>query len=528
MQTEGYKTNQMGGARAKLIRGKNEINRNYIYQDYNPNINTGRNNEPRDSYSKIHIESRNNTNLKKGTLSARHNKGYSLYNRIPQLISFEDIYTKKRHLKSNIDIEKENLSEYVEIPKEEYQMHANKDTFFMEGGMNTGRYKFRGEAAIITEEHFPSPIGKISEEQIMQEIARRTKKKEKKIKYEVMDKFYTLTEFERKTKEKDVKDYEIEIEKKGLNSTNKKGNYQIQLGGDMQSNSKTQILQNTKSQAQSQVGGINIKSKLETQVQSQSQIQNQAQTQVQSQSQIQNQAQTQTQTQTQTQIQAAQSNKRMEGGIQSQIKMNNSGSSSSYQNQNINFDKNINIKTGKLISPIDNYSKYLLEQINKIRIDPQSFIGMIEDAKANIIKYKNGGFVYNGKIKIALSEGYPAFNEAIEFLKNTEAMEILEFSPQITPELPKSIEEIKDVNDLKNKVENMVNEGINIRSYWKDIIRDPEISFLLMIVDDHGSRRGRKRKDILNPKMKYIGISSVEINGNFVCYITLSPAKTLI
>ena len=59
----------------------------------------------------------------------------------------------------------------------------------------------------------------------MQEIARRTKRKEKKIKYEVMDKFYTLTEFERKTKEKDVKDYEIEIEKKGLNSTNKKGNY---------------------------------------------------------------------------------------------------------------------------------------------------------------------------------------------------------------------------------------------------------------------------------------------------------------
>ena len=71
----------------------------------------------------------------------------------------------------------------------------------------------------------------------------------------------------------------------------------------------------------------------------------------------------------------------------------------------------------------------------------------------------------------------------------------------------------------------MVNEGINIKSYWRDIIKDPEISFLLMIVDDHGSRRGRKRKDILNPKMKYIGISSTEINGNFVCYLTLSPSK---
>ena len=31
--------------------------------------------------------------------------------------------------------------------------------------------------------------------------------------------------------------------------------------------------------------------------------------------------------------------------------------------------------------PNDNYSKYLLEQINKIRADPQSFIGVIEDEK---------------------------------------------------------------------------------------------------------------------------------------------------
>ena len=104
-------------------------------------------------------------------------------------------------------------------------------------------------------------------------------------------------------------------------------------------------------------------------------------------------------------------------------------------------------------------------------------------------------------------------------------MEILEFSPEITVDLPKNIEELKNTNDLKIKVESMVSQGINIKSYWKDIIRDPEISFLLMIVDDHGSRRGRKRKDILNPKMKYIVISSTEINGNFVCYLTLSPSK---
>ena len=150
---------------------------------------------------------------------------------------------------------------------------------------------------------------------------------------------------------------------------------------------------------------------------------------------------------------------------------------------------------------------------------------MIEDAKANIIRHKYGGYAYNGKVKIALSEGIPAFDAAIEFLKNTEAMEILEFSSDITVDLPRSLDELKNPNDLKIKVENLVSQGYSIRSYWKDIIKDPEVSFLLMIVDDHGPRRGGKRKDILNPKIKYIGISSTEINGHFVCYLTLGPAN---
>ena len=188
------------------------------------------------------------------------------------------------------------------------------------------------------------------------------------------------------------------------------------------------------------------------------------------------------------------------------------------KNQNQNNKYNINESN----SPMDNYSKYLLEQINKLRIDPQSFIGVIEDAKANIVNSRFGGYTYNGKIKIALSEGEPAFDEAIEFLKTTESMEILEYSPSLTVKLPQNESEISDNNDLKIKVEEMVDYGINVKSYWRDVIRDPEISFLLMIVDDTGLRRGMKRKDILDPKMKYIGISSIEINGNFVCYITLS------
>ena len=42
-----------------------------------------------------------------------------------------------------------------------------------------------------------------------------------------------------------------------------------------------------------------------------------------------------------------------------------------------------------------------------------------------------------------------------------------------------------------------------------------------MIVDDNGKRAGYKRRSILNPEYKYIGISSKMIGNNFICYITL-------
>ena len=63
----------------------------------------------------------------------------------------------------------------------------------------------------------------------------------------------------------------------------------------------------------------------------------------------------------------------------------------------------------------------------------------------------------------------------------------------------------------------MINNGINIRSYWRDVIKDPVISFLLMIVDDNGIKRGKR-----NPTIKFIGILSKEINKKFDSYITIS------
>jgi hypothetical protein len=63
---------------------------------------------------------------------------------------------------------------------------------------------------------------------------------------------------------------------------------------------------------------------------------------------------------------------------------------------------------------------------------------------------------------------------------------------------------------------------VKVRAFWRDIIKDAEINFLLMIVDDNPIRRGAKRKDVLNPEMKYIGINSGIVGEYFVCYTVLS------
>ena len=183
---------------------------------------------------------------------------------------------------------------------------------------------------------------------------------------------------------------------------------------------------------------------------------------------------------------------------------------------------NMQMSNMNISMPLDNYSRYFLAQINKIRSEPQSFIGVIEDSKSNITKDRLGRIIYNGKIRVALNAGESSFDEAIEFLKELSPMEPLSYNQMLTVNPPMTEEEMLDKNDLSKKVDIMTNMGVNIRSFWRDIIKDPEISFLLMIIDDNGIKQGMRRKDILTPYMKYIGISSTEINNNFVCYITLA------
>ena len=198
-----------------------------------------------------------------------------------------------------------------------------------------------------------------------------------------------------------------------------------------------------------------------------------------------------------------------------ETKNNNQNPTDFFKNSNDNND----------LFPTDNYSKYIFTQINKIRTDPQSIIGIIEDAKDHIIKDKYGRIIYDRDLKIALTKGKYAFDDTIEFLEKQKPMESLEYKPIITIKPPSEESAVEDKSYMKKEVKKMMKSGISIKSYWRDVIRDPEISFILMIADDNGAKSGKRRNDILDPNMKYIGISSVEINDSFACYIVLSTGE---
>ena len=182
-------------------------------------------------------------------------------------------------------------------------------------------------------------------------------------------------------------------------------------------------------------------------------------------------------------------------------------------NNPLNIDPN-----GK---PNDEFSKYLFSLINSLRVNPPSYIDTILRAKNNI-ENKHGSKIYKSSVKVALNSGEKAFDAAVQILKETEPMNKLIYNPDLTIDIPTTENDIKSKAYLQSQIKKKISEHIAIKSFWKDIVKDPDTCFILTIVDDSGRNTGNKRNDILDRNNKYIGISSVMIGKSFACYIVLS------
>ena len=100
-------------------------------------------------------------------------------------------------------------------------------------------------------------------------------------------------------------------------------------------------------------------------------------------------------------------------------------------------------------------------------------------------------------------------------------MNKLLFSKELIIDPPDTEEEIQDKKFMNEQINNKVQNGIPIKSFWRDIVKDYKTCLLLMIVDDSGINSGKKRNDILDPSMQCIGIITKKIGKNFASYFAL-------
>ena len=174
-----------------------------------------------------------------------------------------------------------------------------------------------------------------------------------------------------------------------------------------------------------------------------------------------------------------------------------------------------------------NYPYKIVELINNIREDPVGYADIIEQSIQNIVLEEDKDdptikrLIYKKKIKVALTTGEKAFQEAIEYLRTLSPLPPLEFSQEKCIPLPNTEEELNNPSFLKSQVK-ILREQTRIDVFYKDLIKIPEISGLLMIVDDTNKNAGKKRRALLSNELKYIGVNSKFIGRTFVAYFSFS------
>ena len=210
-------------------------------------------------------------------------------------------------------------------------------------------------------------------------------------------------------------------------------------------------------------------------------------------------------------------------GLDQQNPEENPEKYSERQNNEIDLNENNNEKNTKY----SDYPQKMLDLINQIRANPSSYADIIEDSIQNITEEQDRKdeskirIIYKKKVKVALNRGEIAFKDAAEELRSMEPLPPLMLKNDICVPLPEEEAEIKDTSYLREQVK-LIREKTNIDVFFKDLIKIPEVSALLMIVDDSEKNPGKKRKAVLNPDFKYIGISSKFIGKTFIAYFAFS------
>ena len=176
----------------------------------------------------------------------------------------------------------------------------------------------------------------------------------------------------------------------------------------------------------------------------------------------------------------------------------------------------------------------ILEQINIIRTNPLSYIDIINKYKENIIEKNNKYYLKSNKCLntlILLEKGKSEFNECIKLLYLQESLEPIELNNKLKLDvnIPLNNENLSiDYYTSLEFIEKIINNKIKLLEdnfeiigfHYDKSLNDPELSVVLQLIDDTGNEKSR-RKNILNKKVKYVGISALNLKENIYCYYLL-------
>ena len=123
-----------------------------------------------------------------------------------------------------------------------------------------------------------------------------------------------------------------------------------------------------------------------------------------------------------------------------------------------------------------NYPYKIVELINNIREDPVGYADIVEQSIQNIVLEEDKEdpsikhLIYKKKIKVALTTGEKAFQEAIDYLRTLSPLPPLEFSQEKCIPLPNTEEELNNPSFLKSQVK-VLREQTRIDVFYKDLIK---------------------------------------------------------
>lgn len=164
----------------------------------------------------------------------------------------------------------------------------------------------------------------------------------------------------------------------------------------------------------------------------------------------------------------------------------------------------------------------LLTEINQMRTSPRAYTTKIAKYIPSIVIRENKQLLNVGnEVYIALNKGKIAFEEAIDFLSHCDPIEPLAMSNELRINIEDENEDITSLRYIQNaftKKNSNINSSYEIIGFHYDkSVDNAEISAVLQIVDDTGSNYVR-RHNLMNEKVKFVGISAMCIKENVYCY----------